>query len=64
MGIIGQSQNKDESNNDAPCATKKQKLSVFDIESLMDLQKYAVRTDNHCFGCTAGSGSSCQGATA
>ena len=50
MGIVGESQaNGDES-------SKKQKLSVFDIESLNDLEKYAVRTDNHCFGCTAGSG--------
>lgn len=39
-------------------------LSIFGLESLADLQKYNVRTDNHCFGCTAGSGSSCQGATA
>lgn len=43
---------------------KRQYLSVFDIESLVDLEKYAVRTDNHCFGCTAGSGSSCSGAVA
>lgn len=42
----------------------KQKLSVFDIQSLADLQQQPIRTDNHCFGCTAGSGSSCQGATA
>ncbi|EJK46872.1 hypothetical protein THAOC_34442 [Thalassiosira oceanica] len=40
-----------------------QKLSVFDIECLTDLQKYSVKTDNHCFGCSAGAGSSCQGAT-
>ena len=33
-------------------------ISVFDIESLLDLQKYAIRNDNHCFGCTAGMGSS------
>ena len=46
MGIIGESQT----------GGKKQKLNVFDIESLADLEKYAVRTDNHCFGCTAGSG--------
>lgn len=42
--------------------SKRQSLSVFDIEKLTDLEKYAVRTDNHCFGCTAGSGSSCSGA--
>ena len=56
MGIVGESQTND--------STRKQKLSVFDIEALSDLEKYSVRTDNHCFGCTAGSGSSCQGATA
>jgi hypothetical protein len=39
-------------------------LSVFDLTSLTDLQTYSIRTDNHCFGCTAGKGSSCQGATA
>jgi len=61
MGIIGQSQNE---SHDDKNSTKKQKLNVFDIESLLDLQKYSVRTDNHCFGCTAGTGSSCQGATA
>ena len=57
MGIIGESET-----NDNP--KKKQKLSIFDIEALTDLNKYSVRTDNHCFGCTAGSGSSCRGATA
>jgi hypothetical protein len=43
---------------------KSEDITVFDIECLTDLEKYAVLTDNHCFGCTAGSGSSCQGATA
>jgi radical SAM/Cys-rich protein len=33
-------------------------VSVFDIQSLVDLEKYAIRNDNHCFGCTAGMGSS------
>jgi len=57
MGIVGES-------SKATNEGKKQKLDVFDIESLADLERYSVRTDNHCFGCTAGSGSSCQGATA
>ena len=35
---------------------RRRKLSVFDIGSLADLGEYSVRTDNHCFGCTAGSG--------
>lgn len=38
-------------------------LSVFDVESLSELTSYSIRTDNHCFGCTAGMGSSCQGTT-
>lgn len=58
MGIVGESQITSESSK------RRKKLSVFDIEMLTDLEKYSVRTDNHCFGCTAGSGSSCQGATA
>jgi len=32
--------------------------TVFDIESLNDLRDVRIRTDNHCFGCTAGMGSS------
>jgi len=32
--------------------------TVFDIESLDELQETKIRTDNHCFGCTAGMGSS------
>jgi radical SAM/Cys-rich protein len=38
-------------------------LTVFDLETL-DLSQYAIQTDKHCFGCTAGMGSSCQGTTA
>ncbi|KAL7555202.1 hypothetical protein ACHAWF_018863 [Thalassiosira exigua] len=57
MGIVGDS-------SESSAESKKQKLTVFDIASLADLEQYSVRTDNHCFGCTAGSGSSCQGATA
>jgi radical SAM/Cys-rich protein len=32
--------------------------TVFDIESLNELRDVRIRTDNHCFGCTAGMGSS------
>jgi radical SAM/Cys-rich protein len=32
--------------------------------SLQDLHNFDILFDNHCYGCTAGSGSSCQGATA
>jgi radical SAM/Cys-rich protein len=39
-------------------------LTVFDLEDLGQLQEHAIKTDNHCYGCTAGMGSSCQGTTA
>jgi radical SAM/Cys-rich protein len=39
-------------------------LSVFDISSLDELTGKPLAVDNHCFGCTAGAGSSCSGATA
>jgi len=35
--------------------------SVFDIKNLYELQQFDIFTDNHCFGCTAGKGSSCGG---
>ena len=38
--------------------------SVWDIEDLAALEKQVVSTASHCFGCTAGSGSSCGGALA
>jgi hypothetical protein len=38
-------------------------LTVWDIGSLGDLTGTAVRVGSHCYGCTAGSGSGCQGAT-
>jgi len=37
--------------------------TVFDIDSLDQLTGQRVHTDSHCFGCTAGQGSSCSGAT-
>ena len=37
--------------------------TVFDLNSADDLSETKVITDSHCFGCTAGAGSSCQGAT-
>lgn len=43
---------------DASCS-----LTVFDLDNYQ-LQDIPIRVDNHCFGCTAGSGSSCQGTTA
>lgn len=40
---------------------KDQELTVFDVNK-KDLESWQVLTANHCFGCTAGTGSSCQGA--
>jgi radical SAM/Cys-rich protein len=45
-------------------AKRKEPLTVFDIESYQDLLQYKIYSDNHCFGCTAGAGSSCQGTVA
>ncbi|CAI5526576.1 unnamed protein product, partial [Closterium sp. Naga37s-1] len=36
--------------------------SVFDIQSLDELVDRPIATAAHCYGCTAGSGSSCTGA--
>jgi radical SAM/Cys-rich protein len=38
--------------------------SIFEIDDLAELEGEAIATDSHCFGCTAGSGSSCGGALA
>ena len=37
--------------------------TVFSVNSLQELTDVRIASDNHCFGCTAGSGSSCQGST-
>ena len=37
--------------------------TVYDINSASDLLNSRIVTDSHCFGCTAGAGSSCQGST-
>eukprot|EP00300_Choanocystis_sp_HF-7_P008796 c16119_g1_i3.p1 GENE.c16119_g1_i3~~c16119_g1_i3.p1 ORF type:complete len:274 (-),score=74.54 c16119_g1_i3:126-947(-) len=39
-------------------------VSVFDLDTTDDLLQSNIQVNNHCFGCTAGQGSSCQGATA
>lgn len=36
-------------------------LTIFDIDALSDLTSERIRTGFHCFGCTAGQGSSCGG---
>ena len=36
--------------------------TIFDVQSLADLASRPIATEGHCFGCTAGAGSSCGGA--
>ena len=36
--------------------------TIFDLETLADLDDQTIATASHCFGCTAGAGSSCGGA--
>jgi radical SAM/Cys-rich protein len=38
--------------------------TIWDIDSLSELHHRRIATDGHCFGCTAGAGSSCGGALA
>ena len=38
--------------------------TIWDIESLDDLNQGIIAVENHCYGCTAGAGSSCGGALA
>ena len=39
-------------------------LSIWEIDDLRELEGLPIATDSHCFGCTAGAGSSCGGALA
>ena len=39
-------------------------LTIFDIDDLRELGGAKIATGAHCFGCTAGAGSSCSGAMA
>jgi radical SAM/Cys-rich protein len=36
--------------------------SIWDISNLAEFEGEPISTENHCFGCTAGAGSSCEGA--
>lgn len=38
--------------------------TIFELESFQDLVGRRIAVDSHCFGCTAGQGSSCTGAVA
>jgi len=44
-------------------ASQKETLNLWDID-YQTFENVPIRTGNHCFGCTAGSGSSCSGAIA
>lgn len=44
-----------------PSDNEANRRSIFDIETLDSLDGGAIATATHCFGCTAGSGSSCGG---
>jgi radical SAM/Cys-rich protein len=39
-------------------------LTTFDIDSFAEVDELPIATADHCFGCTAGAGSSCSGAVA
>lgn len=49
---------------DLPIKLKgKKHLTVFDVDNLAALADVNITLGQHCYGCTAGSGSSCSGAT-
>ena len=45
---------------DLPMPHEKERPKLWEIRA-GDLENRSVAVDNHCFGCTAGSGSSCGG---
>ncbi len=45
-------------------AVGNQQTTVWDIDSLDELKSYPIACGEHCFGCTAGAGSSCGGQVA
>lgn len=47
---------------DMPVHLNGMRFSVNSVQSLSELQGLPILTDDHCFGCTAGTGSSCRGA--
>jgi len=40
----------------------RRRVTVWDVESFSQMEGQPIATDKHCFGCTAGAGSSCGGA--
>ncbi len=49
---------------DMPVHQNGTRFDVNSVKSLCELQGLPILTDDHCFGCTAGAGSSCGGALA
>lgn len=47
-----------------PAGERSDRPTVWDVASLQELGSNAIATAGHCFGCTAGAGSSCSGALA
>ena len=47
-----------------PIVRDERALTIFDIDDLRELDGAKIATGAHCFGCTAGAGSSCAGAIA
>ena len=47
-----------------PSSSSSTARNVFELESLNVLHGQSIAVASHCFGCTAGAGSSCQGAVA
>jgi radical SAM/Cys-rich protein len=45
-----------------PAHERPQRPTVWDVTDLQELEGTAIATAPHCFGCTAGAGSSCSGA--
>ncbi len=45
-----------------PLAVDGKPLTIWDVNDLSALEDAAIATGPHCFGCTAGAGSSCGGA--
>lgn len=45
----------------APDVDLPKRLTVFDVDNLSELADRPIATGKHCYGCTAGSGSSCGG---
>jgi radical SAM/Cys-rich protein len=61
--VTGEAESEETSSLLKEVSSASSSLSVFDITCVDELLGHGIAVDHHCFGCTAGSGSSCQGAT-